>query len=109
MPTYVYRCTKGHTFELFHAISDETPKKCTKCRSGAKRVPAGGSGVLFKGSGFYQTDYRSSSYKEGAKKEKGSSPGTAATGGTAPSPSAGGGSTGSAGAAPGGASKKSGE
>ncbi len=70
MPTYVYRCNKGHTFELFHAISDDAPKKCPSCRSGAKRVPSGGGGVLFKGSGFYQTDYRSSSWTEGAKKEK---------------------------------------
>jgi putative FmdB family regulatory protein len=94
MPTYVYRCSKGHTFELFHAISDDSPKKCPTCRSGAKRVPAGGSGVLFKGSGFYQTDYRSSSYKEGAKKEKGAPP---ASGGT---PGAAGGSSGAAGGAP---------
>ncbi len=71
MPTYVYRCTKGHTFELFHAISDETPKRCPKCRSAAKRIPAGGSGVLFRGSGFYATDYRSRSYKESAKRESG--------------------------------------
>ncbi len=110
MPTYVYRCTKGHTFELFHGISDETPKKCPKCRAGAKRVPAGGSGVLFKGSGFYQTDYRSSSYKEGAKKEKGSSPGAPATGGAAASPPAGGGSTAaSPGSSSGSAAKKSGD
>jgi len=71
MPTYVYRCKKGHEFELFHSISDDSPKRCPKCRSGAKRVPAGGSGVLFKGSGFYATDYRSKGYKESAKKEKG--------------------------------------
>ncbi len=90
MPTYVYRCNKGHTFELFHAISDDAPKKCPTCRSGAKRVPAGGGGVLFKGSGFYQTDYRSSSWTEGAKKEKPASaaPSTPppAGGGSGPSP-----------------------
>jgi putative FmdB family regulatory protein len=73
MPTYVYRCTKGHTFELFHSISDDAPKRCPRCRSAAKRMPAGGSGVLFRGSGFYQTDYRSKSYKESAKKESGTS------------------------------------
>ena len=72
MPTYVYRCKKGHTFELFHAISDESPKRCPKCRSSATRVPAGGSGVLFRGSGFYATDYRSKGYKEAAKRESGS-------------------------------------
>jgi putative FmdB family regulatory protein len=71
MPTYVYRCTKQHTFELFHAISDESPKKCPRCGSAAKRIPAGGSGVLFRGSGFYATDYRSKSYKESAKRESG--------------------------------------
>lgn len=75
MPTYVYRCTKGHTFELFHAISDESPKRCPKCRSAAKRIPAGGSGVIFRGSGFYQTDYRSKGYKEAAKRESGGSEG----------------------------------
>ena len=81
MPTYVYRCTKGHTFELFHAISDESAKRCPRCRSGAKRVPAGGSGVLFKGSGFYATDYRSKSYQESAKQESaGSKPAESAGG-----------------------------
>jgi len=99
MPTYVYRCNKGHTFELFHGISDETPKKCPTCRSGAKRVPAGGSGVLFKGSGFYQTDYRSPSYKEGAKQEKGGSASAPAPGGGAAPPPAGGGATGGSGGA----------
>jgi len=70
MPTYVYRCKKGHTFELFHSISDESPKRCPRCRSGAKRVPAGGAGFLFRGSGFYATDYRSPGYREAAKRER---------------------------------------
>ena len=73
MPTYVYRCPNGHTFELFHGISDETAKHCPECGSEAKRVPAGGAGFLFKGSGFYITDYRSKGYKESAKKESGGS------------------------------------
>ena len=73
MPTYLYRCKKGHEFELFHSMSDETPRRCPKCRSGAKRVPGGGAGFLFKGTGFYITDYRSKGYKESAKKEKGGS------------------------------------
>lgn len=81
MPTYVYRCKKGHTFELFHSISDETPKKCPECRSGATRVPAGGSGLLFKGSGFYITDYRSSGYKERASQDKGGGEGGKSSGG----------------------------
>ena len=73
MPTYEYRCTKcGHRFELFHGIKDETRKRCPRCRSVARRVPAGGAGLLFKGSGFHVTDYRSKSYQEKAKQEKGS-------------------------------------
>jgi putative FmdB family regulatory protein len=79
MPTYVYRCTKGHTFERFHSISDETPRRCPRCRSAAKRVPAGGGGVLFKGSGFYATDYRSKGYQESATRERGA-PGEAGSG-----------------------------
>jgi putative FmdB family regulatory protein len=71
MPTYQYRCRKcGHSFELFHSIKDDGIKRCPKCRGRATRVPSGGAGLLFKGSGFYITDYRSSSYKEGAKQEK---------------------------------------
>jgi len=69
MPTYVYRCENGHSFELFHGISDESPKLCPECGAPAKRVPAGGAGFLFKGSGFYVTDYRSKGYKDAAKKE----------------------------------------
>jgi putative FmdB family regulatory protein len=98
MPTYVYLCRKGHTFELFHAISDETPKRCPECRSLAKRVPAGGSGLLFKGSGFYITDYRSKGYKDAAKQESGAkpdkappaSPGAGGAGGTPAAPASGG-------------------
>jgi putative FmdB family regulatory protein len=70
MPTYDYRCTKGHVFELFHGMSDDKPKRCPRCGARAKRVPSGGAGLLFKGSGFYITDYRSSSYKEKARAEK---------------------------------------
>jgi len=71
MPTYDYRCKKcGHRFELYHSIKDDAPKRCPKCRSRAERVPSSGAGLLFKGSGFYITDYRSDSYKEKAKTEK---------------------------------------
>ena len=88
MPTYVYRCANGHTFELFHSISDESPKLCPECGSEGTRVPAGGAGFLFKGSGFYITDYRSKGYKESAKKEKGggSSDKPAASGGSESKP-----------------------
>jgi putative FmdB family regulatory protein len=70
MPTYDYRCTKcKHRFELFHAITDDTPKRCPRCKGKAARVPSAGAGLLFKGSGFYITDYRSKSYRDKAKQE----------------------------------------
>jgi putative FmdB family regulatory protein len=70
MPTYVYECRKcGHRFEVFHSMTEKKPRKCPKCGGRAVKVPAAGAGLLFKGSGFYITDYRSSSYKEGAKSE----------------------------------------
>lgn len=72
MPTYDYRCRKcGHQFELFHSMSDDTPRRCPKCRGRAVKVPSGGAGLLFKGSGFYITDYRSPGYHKDAKKESG--------------------------------------
>ena len=71
MPTYDYRCRScGHRFELFHGIKDEGVKRCPRCKGRAKRVPGGGAGLLFKGSGFHATDYRSKDYKEKAKREK---------------------------------------
>jgi putative FmdB family regulatory protein len=88
MPTYDYRCRKcEHEFELFHGIKDDAPKRCPKCRGGAQRVPAGGAGVIFRGSGFYVTDYRSKAYKEKARQEK-------SAGGGSDSASGGSGSTG---------------
>ncbi len=90
MPTYDYRCRKcGHRFELFHSIKDETPKRCPKCGGRAVRVPAGGAGLLFKGSGFYVTDYRSKSYKERAKQDKGGSSGGSGGSGSGSSGSSG--------------------
>ena len=72
MPTYDYRCSKcKHRFELFHSITDDKPKRCPRCRGRAVRVPAAGAGLLFKGSGFYITDYRSKSYRDKAKQESG--------------------------------------
>jgi putative FmdB family regulatory protein len=71
MPTYTYRCRKcGHRFDLFHGIKDEKPRRCPKCKSRADRVPAAGAGILFRGSGFYGTDYRSAAYKKKAKQEQ---------------------------------------
>ena len=71
MPTYEYECTRcGHRFERFQSMSDEPVKRCEKCRCKVKRLLGAGAGLLFKGSGFYLTDYRDSSYKEAAKKDK---------------------------------------
>jgi putative FmdB family regulatory protein len=94
MPTYDYRCRKcGHSFELFHGIKDDEPKRCPKCRGRAQRVPAGGAGVLFKGTGFYVTDYRSKAYKEKARQEKSASGGGGSTSGGGGSTGGGSGST----------------
>lgn len=77
MPTYDYRCTAcGHTFELFQSMSAKHEKKCPKCGKNAlERLIGTGAAVLFKGSGFYQTDYRSEGYKKAADADK---PGEAA-------------------------------
>jgi len=72
MPTYEYECTRcEHVFEKFHAISAEPPKRCPLCRCKVKRRLSAGSGLLFKGSGFYITDYRSEGYKKASKSEQG--------------------------------------
>jgi putative FmdB family regulatory protein len=57
MPTYQYRCPKGHEFERFEKMSDRPRTKCPQCGSTAVRVISGGAGLIFKGSGFYITDY----------------------------------------------------
>lgn len=95
MPTYVYRCENGHTFELFHSISDESEKRCPDCDTPAKRIPAGGAGLLFKGSGFYITDYRSKGYHDAKKKEGGSAASPPpASGGSGSGPAGGGSASG---------------
>ena len=71
MPTYEYECTNcGHRFERFQSMKDEPLKRCPECRHKIRRVLHGGAGFLFKGSGFYITDYRSENYKKRAKEEK---------------------------------------
>ncbi len=72
MPTYDYECNGcGHTFELFQSITDGVKRKCPDCgKLKLRRLFGTGAAVVFKGSGFYQTDYRSDSYKAGAEKEK---------------------------------------
>lgn len=70
MPTYEYECVKcGYTFERFQNITEFPYKECPKCKGPVKRLIGTGAGIIFKGSGFYATDYRSQSYKEVAKKE----------------------------------------
>jgi putative FmdB family regulatory protein len=72
MPTYEYCCPDcDHRFELFQSIKDNPKKVCPKCkRRKLVRLIGPGGGILFKGSGFYQTDYRSKGYKEAKKAEK---------------------------------------
>jgi putative FmdB family regulatory protein len=71
MPTYEYQCTKcGIRFELFQPMADKPRRRCPECRGKVLRLISGGAGVLFKGSGFHATDYRSHGYTEAAKKDK---------------------------------------
>ena len=81
MPTYEYFCTKcEHEFDVFQSIKDKALTTCPKdlCarkpwgKGKVKKKIGAGAGLIFKGSGFYITDYRSDSYKEAAKKEAGS-------------------------------------
>ena len=74
MPTYEYRCTKcEHEFEVFQSMTDAPRKRCPECGGKVERLISGGAGLLFKGSGFYITDYRSDSYKSAAKADTSSS------------------------------------
>lgn len=70
MPTYDYECDAcGHLFEVFQGINDPIKRKCPKCKKlKLRRLFGTGAAILFKGSGFYETDYRSDSYKSDAKK-----------------------------------------
>lgn len=70
MLTYDYRCKNcGYKFEAFQMMSEEPLKVCPKCNGSVQRLISGGNGFIFKGSGFYATDYRSDSYKKGQKSE----------------------------------------
>ncbi len=71
MPTYEYRCQDcSHEFELVQRMSDDPLSLCPECGGNVKRLIGKGAGIIFKGSGFYQTDYRSDSYHKEAAKEK---------------------------------------
>ena len=76
MPTYEYACPKcGHEFEQFQSMRDEPLKKCPKCKkAGLKRLVGSGAGLIFKGTGFYITDYKNKSdgKKEGGSDKQGS-------------------------------------
>jgi putative FmdB family regulatory protein len=85
MPTYEYQCDAcEHNFDEFQSMSEEPLKKCPQCgKKKLRRVFGTGAAVLFKGSGFYQTDYRSESYKSAAKAEQEGSAKTSGTNGKA--------------------------
>jgi len=81
MPTYEYECKKcGRIFEVFHGIMERPRQKCPKCKSDTRRLIGRGAGIIFKGSGFYQTDYRSDHYlKQVAQEKKSAAPAAAET------------------------------
>jgi len=83
MPTYEYECRScKHRFEEFQSITDEPIKKCPKCGKAVRRLFGGGMGIIFKGSGFYTTDYKRSSAitgGNGSSKSKEGKPETKST------------------------------
>lgn len=89
MPTYDYICDDcGHEFEAYESIKAEPRRDCPECHHETLRRKIGpGAAILFKGSGFYQTDYRSESYKKAAKADKPSDGGTKSSGESSSSPS----------------------
>ena len=72
MPTYDYQCTAcGHRFERFHGPKESVDSKCPACgKKKVERLLGTGGGIIFRGSGFYETDYRSDSYQQAAKKDQ---------------------------------------
>lgn len=88
MPTYDYQCENGHRFEVFQKMTDPKLDTCPECGGRAERLIGPGAGLVFKGSGFYSTDYRSETYKRAAKSESGG--GAAGAGGASGEPATGG-------------------
>ena len=95
MPTYDYKCDAcEHTWEAFHSMTAEPIKKCPTCgKKKARRLIGAGGGIIFKGTGFYQTDYRSESYKKSAAADKpsGDSGSSSSGGSSSPAPKSDGG------------------
>ena len=81
MPTYEYRCNAcDNKWDEFQSITATPTRKCPKCKKvKAERIISAGGGIIFKGSGFYQTDYRSDSYKKGADAAKKASDSSSST------------------------------
>ncbi len=83
MPNYDYRCEScSHTFEVFQKMSNDKLTECPAegCDGSVKRLLGAGAGVIFRGTGFYETDNRSKSYSDGASKESGDSKGSKESG-----------------------------
>src|ERR1017187_4223089 len=76
MPTYEYRCEKGHTIERIQKMNDKPVAKCPVCGAKASRIISGGQGLIFKGTGFYITDYGKDG--KGARKDPDGSSGSEA-------------------------------
>lgn len=89
MPTYEYKCVNcNYRFELFQTMTAAPISDCPECcKNTLKRLIGTGSGIIFKGSGFYQTDYRSNSYQTGAKSDSSSTSAVSTTKLTTPVPS----------------------
>ncbi|HSJ07619.1 MAG TPA: FmdB family zinc ribbon protein [Longimicrobiales bacterium] len=87
MPTYEYRCAAGHEFEQIQRMSEAPLRECPQCGAPAERLLSAGGGLLFKGSGFYITDYRSDSYRKAAAAEGGGTAPADAAKPAAPAPS----------------------
>ncbi|MCU0607557.1 MAG: zinc ribbon domain-containing protein [Candidatus Edwardsbacteria bacterium] len=79
MPTYEYQCRScGHRFEELQSINDQPLSTCPECSGGVERLMSAGAGFIFKGAGFYATDYRSKEYTKQAASESGPAAATAA-------------------------------